>query len=70
LEFLSTLTLGKFYARQSCLFFPTGLGVEPDKGVSLVLGIMGRVCEDFHGGTEDEALAYLRDAVAHGPVMD
>jgi hypothetical protein len=69
LEFLSTVTLGKFYVRAPHLFFPTGPGVEPDKGVSLALDMLGWTCEDFYGGTEGEAVAHLRHAAPHGPVM-
>ncbi|HEX2909138.1 MAG TPA: hypothetical protein VHO69_19850 [Phototrophicaceae bacterium] len=69
LEFLTTMPFGAFYVRPAHLFFPSGPGIEPDAGINLALQTMGWTCENYHGGSEAEALAQLRTALSSGPVM-
>ncbi|WTW99137.1 hypothetical protein OG216_39920 [Streptomycetaceae bacterium NBC_01309] len=49
------------------LFDP--LGWDPESGVDAALGLLGWTCTREAGGTAEEALGRLREAVARGPVV-
>jgi hypothetical protein len=67
LECLTTLLFGYTYLKEAELFFFSG--PNPDLGLTRALATLGWECQLERGGGEGEALARLRAAVQHGPVL-
>lgn len=67
LECLTTIPFGNTYLKEAELFF--FCGPNPDFGRTRVIEIMGWTCQVEYGGTEEVALARLRAAAQHAPVL-
>lgn len=67
LECLTTLPFGYTYLKEAELFFFSG--PNPDLGLTRAIETLGWTCRLEYGGNEQEALARLRAAVQHGPVL-
>lgn len=67
IECLTTLPFGYTYLKETELFFFSG--PNPDFGLTRAIETLGWECQMEAGGTESEALARLRAAVQHGPVL-
>src|SRR2546430_9005699 len=66
-ECLTTMPFGYTYLKEADLFFFGG--PNPDLGLTRAIETLGWTCTLERGGTEDEALARLRAAVQHAPVL-
>ncbi len=67
LECLTTLPFGYTYLKEADLFFFSG--PNPDLGLTRAIETLGWTCTLERGGDEGEALARLRAAVQHTPVL-
>ncbi len=67
LECLTTMPFGYTYLKEAELFFFSG--PNPDLGLTRAIETLGWACQVERGGTEGEALARLRAAAQHGPVL-
>ncbi len=67
IECLTTLPFGYTYLKETELFFFSG--PNPDLGLTRAIETLGWECQMERGGTENEALARLRAALQHGPVL-
>ena len=67
LECLTTMPFGCTYFKEAELFFFSG--PNPDLGLTRAIETLGWTCTLESGGGEGEALARLRAAVQHGPVL-
>ncbi|WP_273841680.1 hypothetical protein [Rubrobacter calidifluminis] len=69
LECLTTMPFGNTYLRLEegpLVFFS---GPDPDRGLRRALGALGWSCDEWYGGSGEEALERLREAVEAGPVL-
>lgn len=71
LECLTTMPFGFMALRlgDDVMFFPNNPETEPDAGLTRAISYLGWACDEWHGGTPDEAVAHLRDALNHSPVL-
>lgn len=67
LECLTTMPFGYTYFKEADLFFFGG--PNPDLGLTRAIETLGWTCTLERGGDEGEALARLRAAIQHGPVL-
>lgn len=67
LECLTTMPFGYTYFKEAEFFFFSG--PNPDLGLARAIETLGWTCTLERGGTEEVALARLRAAVQHGPVL-
>ena len=67
LECLTTMPFGYTYFKEAELFFFSG--PSPDLGLTCAIETLGWTCTLQRGGTEEAALARLRAAIQHGPVL-
>jgi hypothetical protein len=67
LECLTTMPFGYTYLKEAELFFFSG--PNPDLGLTRAIEMLGWTCRLERGGTEEVALARLRAAVQHAPVL-
>jgi hypothetical protein len=67
LECLTTMPFGNTYINAARLFFFDGL--DPHQGLTRAIETLGWTCRLEHGGDEQIALARLRAAIQHGPVL-
>lgn len=66
-ECLTTLPFGYTYLKDAEIFYFSG--PNPDLGLTHALEMLGWECQLERGGADREALARLRAAVQHGPVL-
>ncbi len=67
LECLTTLPFGYTYLKDADLFYFSG--PNPDRGLTHALETLGWECQLERGGADGQAMARLRAAVQHGPVL-
>lgn len=69
LECLTTLPFGNTYLKQEgepLIFFD---GLDPDRGLTRAMAALGWTCDEWHGGSDEEALERLQTAVESGPAL-
>lgn len=71
LECLTVMPFGASYLRlpAGATAFLSPITTDPDAGITLALNALGWTCDEWGGDNADEALACLRDGLAHGPVL-
>ncbi|MCL4878569.1 MAG: hypothetical protein KJ064_18055 [Anaerolineae bacterium] len=71
LECLTLMPFGNFYIRdeEKPMYFPGGASTEPDSGLSIALKTLGWAADETWGGSAEEALAQLREAVQSSSVL-
>jgi hypothetical protein len=71
LECLATMPFGHVYLalEDGPLVFFSGPPIDPDRGLTLAIASLGWTCHEQRGGEADEALARLREAATHAPVL-
>ncbi|MBV9281997.1 MAG: hypothetical protein JOZ41_18110 [Chloroflexi bacterium] len=67
IECLTTMPFGHTYLKDAELFFFSG--PSPELGLTRAIETLGWECRLERGGSEGEALARLRAAAQHGPVL-